>query len=114
MTRRLVNLLTLLSLLLSVAVLVLWLRSYRRYMAISYAKAPDRGFNVVLHHGRVLLSSTKLVPPRPLARSSLRFTSVPLDDMPDTILRYDPAKWRGGLGFLYHIAYGIPGGPFAG
>ena len=101
MKRHFVNLLTALSLLLFVAVCVLWAASGTHFRSVGYNKSPDTVYSAGVMRGRALLSIVH----RPWgtgAPSSVEWTSLPLSmgSMPGWE-SFGPPKWRGRFGFRY-------------
>ena len=97
--RRLLNLLTALSLLLCVAVCVLWVRSYRRGIVVG--RSFDGGtLRVFLNDGVVLLDVDNVSPdPGPLASFDSRTDAVTADSFPGRAMNAGGGYWFRACGF---------------
>jgi hypothetical protein len=110
MRRRLLNVLTALSLLLCAAVCVLWTASMTHYRSVAYNKSPDAVYSAGVMRGRALLSAVGR-PWGTQAPSSVELHSLPLSmgAMPGWE-SFRPPQWQGRFGFLYSAqATGVSG-----
>jgi len=107
MRRRLLNLLTALSLLLCATVCVVWVASGTHFRSVAYNMAPDAVYSLGVMRGRALLSVVRR-PWGTSAGSSLKWSSLPLSYGPMPGWEsFHPPQWHGSLGFLYSEAHQI-------